>query len=246
MIKIIPAIDIIDGKCVRLCQGDYEQKTVYHDDPVEVALEFERYGIHRIHVVDLDGARSKHVVNYRILARISRQTTLKVDFGGGIKSDGDISIAFENGASQVTIGSIAVQQPDLFMQWLKKYSPEHIILGADVKNGCISVNGWKEDSGEELIPFLRKYVSAGVNRVLCTDISRDGMMEGPAITLYQEILKEFPQLKLTASGGVRSMDDIEALDAAGLHSVVVGKAIYEGNITLKQINEYLLSHKERI
>lgn len=246
MIHIIPAIDIIDGKCVRLRQGDYDQKTVYHDDPVEVAEEFERYGIHRLHLVDLDGARSKHVVNTPTLRMLNRHTSLKIDFGGGIKTDGDISLAFANGAMQVTIGSIAAQQPELFMQWLKKYGSDKIILGADVRNGKISINGWKEDSKEDLIPFLERYIAAGVTRVLCTDISRDGMMEGPAIELYKQILTAFPNLKLIASGGVRNMNDVAELEKAGLHSVVIGKAIYEGTITLKEINEYIQSHIERI
>lgn len=246
MIHIIPAIDLIDGNCVRLQQGDYDQKTVYNDDPVEVAQEFERYGIHRIHVVDLDGARSKHIVNIPTLKLLNRHTSLKIDFGGGIKTDGDISLAFANGASQVTVGSIAAQQPELFLKWLKEFGTEKIILGADVRNGYISINGWKEDSDHELIPFLKKFIDAGVTRVLCTDISRDGMLSGPSVELYKEILKEYPTLKLMASGGVRHMGDVETLDHAGVHSVIIGKAIYEGAITLKEINRYIQKHNQRV
>lgn len=246
MIHIIPAIDIIDGNCVRLLQGDYDQKTVYHNDPVEVAQDFERYGIHRIHVVDLDGARSKHIVNTPTLKLLNRHTSLKIDFGGGIKTDGDVSLAFANGASQVTIGSIAAQNPELFLKWLNTYGPDKIILGADVRNGYISINGWKEDSQQELLPFLKTFVEAGVTRVLCTDISRDGMLSGPAVELYKEIMKEFPSIKLLASGGVRHMGDVETLDKAGVHSVIIGKAIYEGTITLQEINNYIQKHNNRV
>lgn len=246
MIHIIPAIDIIDGHCVRLQQGDYDQKTVYNDDPVGVAQEFERYGIHRLHVVDLDGAKSKHIVNTLTLKQLSRNTSLKIDFGGGIKTDGDISLAFANGASQVTVGSVAAQQPELFIKWLKTYGPDKVILGADTRNGYISINGWKEDSEHELIPFLQKFVDAGVTRVLCTDISRDGMLSGPSVNLYKEILKHFPELKLMASGGVRHMGDVENLENAGLNSVVIGKAIYENGITLSEINRYIQKHSNRV
>ncbi|MCQ2245810.1 MAG: 1-(5-phosphoribosyl)-5-[(5-phosphoribosylamino)methylideneamino]imidazole-4-carboxamide isomerase [Bacteroidaceae bacterium] len=243
MIQIIPAIDILDGKCVRLQQGDYEAKTCYHDDPIEVAKEFERYGIQHIHVVDLDGARSKHIVNTPILKRMAAETSLTFDFGGGIKTDEDIELAFANGASQVTVGSIAVQNPDLFLGWLEKYGTDRIILGADAKDGQISINGWKEGSGIDLIDFLKKYIDAGVTRVLCTDISKDGMMKGPSIELYKQIMEQFPTLKLTASGGVSRIQDIEELNQAGIHSVVTGKAIYEGSLTLEEINQYIKTHE---
>ena len=235
MIELIPAIDIINGQCVRLTKGDYEQKTVYRDSPAEVAKEFEQIGFRRLHVVDLDGAKSKHIVNSQVLQDITTKTQLTVDFGGGIKTDADIAAAFAAGAQLVTIGSIAVTHPDLFMGWLQKYGAERIILGADVRNGKISINGWKEDSAEDLLPFLRKYVDAGVRNVLCTEISKDGTLQGPAIGLYQRVMSVYPELHLIASGGVSSMDDIRALDAAGIPAVVFGKAIYEGRINLKEL-----------
>ena len=236
MIELIPAIDIIDGQCVRLTKGDYQQKTVY-GQPLEMAKEFERIGFQRLHVVDLDGAKSKHIVNDGVLRSITTETRLTVDFGGGIKTDEDLEKAFEAGAQMVTVGSIAVTQPELFMGWLKKYGPERMILGADVRNGKISINGWKEDSTEDLLPFLRKYVDAGVSNVLCTEISKDGTLAGPAISLYQQVMAEYPQLHLIASGGVSCIDDIRALDAAGIPAVVFGKAIYEGRIDLKKLGE---------
>jgi len=235
MIELIPAIDIIDGQCVRLTKGDYEQKTVYRDSPAEVAKEFEALGFKRLHVVDLDGAKSRHIVNSSVLRRITSETNLTVDFGGGIKSDDDIGKAFEAGAQMVTIGSIAVTQPELFMGWLRKYEPERIVLGADVRNGKISINGWKEDSTEDLLPFLKKYIDAGVCNVLCTEISKDGTLSGPAIELYQQVMEAYPTLHLIASGGVSCIDDIRALDAAGIPAVVFGKAIYEGRIDLKEL-----------
>ena len=233
-IELIPAIDIIGGQCVRLTKGDYDQKTVY-GEPLDMALEFERIGFKRLHVVDLDGAKSKHIVNDAVLKAITTETNLTVDFGGGIKTDEDIEKAFASGAAMVTIGSIAVTQPELFMGWLSTYGAERIILGADVRHGKISINGWKEDSSEDLLPFLRKYVDAGVKNVLCTEISKDGTLAGPAIELYQRIMEAYPDLHLIASGGVSSKEDIEALDAAGIPAVVFGKAIYEGRIDLREI-----------
>jgi len=233
-IELIPAIDIIGGQCVRLTKGDYDQKTVY-GEPLDMALEFERIGFKRLHVVDLDGAKSKHIVNDTVLKAITTETNLTVDFGGGIKTDEDIEKAFASGAAMVTIGSIAVTQPELFMGWLEKYGAERIILGADVRHGKISINGWKEDSSEDLLPFLRKYVDAGVKNVLCTEISKDGTLTGPAIELYQRIMEAYPDLHLIASGGVSSKEDIEALDAASIPAVVFGKAIYEGRIDLREI-----------
>lgn len=239
MIELIPAIDLIDGKCVRLSQGNYDTKQVYNENPVEVAKEFEAYGIQRLHVVDLDGAASQHVVNYRVLDRIAGQTSLKIDFGGGIKSDEDLVIAFDNGAQMVTLGSVAVKHPELFDKWLGMYGSEKIILGADTKNGKIAVNGWKEESVQELMPFLADYINKGVKKVLCTDISRDGMLEGPSVNLYKQIMEAHPELHLIASGGVSGLDDILALDEAGIPAVVFGKALYEGRITLKELSSLI-------
>lgn len=235
MIELIPAIDIINGQCVRLTKGDYDQKTVYHDSPAEVAQSFAQIGFQRLHVVDLDGAKSKHIVNVEALQAITSHTKLTVDFGGGIKTDADIEQAFNHGASMVTVGSIAVTQPSLFISWMKKYGADRLILGADVRNGKISINGWKEDSEEDLLPFLKKYVDAGVHNVLCTEISKDGTLQGPAIDLYKEVMSAYPDLHLIASGGVSSIDDIKALDAAGIPAVVFGKAIYEGRIDLNEL-----------
>ena len=236
MIELIPAIDIIGGQCVRLTKGDYDQKTVY-GEPLDMALEFERIGFQRLHVVDLDGAKSKHIVNEEVLRRITTDTQLVVDFGGGIKTDDDLKKAFAAGAKMVTVGSIAVTQPQLFMQWLEKYGADRMILGADVRHGKISINGWKEDSSEDLLPFLRKYIDAGVKNVLCTEISKDGTLAGPAIDLYKEVMEAYPELHLIASGGVSSKEDIKALDAAGIPAVVFGKAIYEGRIDLQELKE---------
>ena len=235
MIELIPAIDIINGQCVRLTKGDYKQKKVYHDDPVAVAKDFEALGFRRLHIVDLDGAKSKHIVNDAVLRGITSATSLTVDFGGGIKTEEDIEKAFEAGAAMVTIGSVAVTDPELFIGWLKKYGPEKLILGADVRNGMISINGWKEDSSEPLLPFLRKYIDAGVVNVLCTEISKDGTLQGPAVALYKEVMANYPQLHLIASGGVSRQEDIEELEREGIPAVVFGKAIYEGRIDLKSL-----------
>lgn len=239
MIEIIPAIDIIEGKCVRLTKGDYDTKKVYNDDPLEVAKMIESFGVRRLHVVDLDGAKSQHIVNYNIIEQIADHTSLVIDFGGGIKTNEDIDIAFASGASLVTIGSIAVKNPELFSEWLEKYSPAKVILGADVKNGLISINGWKEEGNDQLMPFLQKYVNQGVENVLCTDISKDGMLEGPAIELYKQIMEQFPKMCLIASGGVSCIEDIEALDAAGIPAVVFGKALYEGKIKLEELTKFI-------
>lgn len=234
MIQLIPAIDIIDGQCVRLTKGDYDQKTVY-GDPLHMAQQFERIGYKRLHVVDLDGAKSRHIVNSDVLRRISTETNLTIDFGGGIKTDDDLRTAFDCGAQLVTVGSVAVTHPDLFLRWVGEYGPDRLILGADVRNGKISINGWKEDSTEDLLPFLRRYVEAGVRNVLCTEISKDGTLTGPAIELYQSVMREYPSLHLIASGGVSSTGDIRALDRAGIPAVVFGKAIYEGRIDLEEL-----------
>jgi len=239
MIEIIPAIDIIEGKCVRLTRGDYDTKKVYDDDPVEVAKRFEAHGIARLHVVDLDGAKSQHVVNYKVIERIADHTSLVIDFGGGIKSDEDVDIAFASGASLITVGSVAVKNPPMLDAWMEKYGPQKIILGADVKNGHISINGWKEEAGDQLMPFLDRYIGKGIENVLCTDISRDGMLQGPATELYKQVMTAFPTLHLIASGGVSSMADIEELNTAGIPAVVFGKAIYEGRIKLEDLSRFM-------
>ena len=239
MIELIPAIDIIDGQCVRLAKGDYAEKTVYASDPASVAKAFELQGFHRLHVVDLDGAKSRHIVNTSILRSITETTSLVVDFGGGIKTDADIEEAFRCGASMVTVGSVAVTSPTLFTRWLRRYGPERIILGADVRDGKVSINGWKEDSSESLLPFLRHYVDQGVTQVLCTDISRDGMLSGPSVELYSEVMRAYPSLHLIASGGVSSNEDIEQLQRCGIPAVVFGKAYYEGRIDVARLRKTL-------
>lgn len=239
MIELIPAIDIIDGKCVRLSQGNYSSSKVYNENPIEVAKEFEAHGIHRLHLVDLDGAASHHIVNYRVLDKIAGQTSLSIDFGGGIKSDEDMVIAFENGAQMVTLGSIAVTNPNLFCKWFSQYGSDKIILGADVKDNKIAIHGWKEESPQELIPFLDTYTRQGVDKVLCTDISRDGMLEGPSVSLYKDIMAQYPNLHLIASGGVSCLNDIFELQEAGIPAVVIGKALYEGRISLKELSRYI-------
>lgn len=232
----IPAIDILDGKCVRLSQGDYAQSKIYSASPLDVAKEFEAAGLKRIHIVDLDGARSQHIVNIDILHSIATQTSLQIDFGGGVKTDEDIAKAFDHGAHQITAGSIAVRNTELTMRWLEKYGAERIIIGADVRNEMIAIQGWQQSGGVALMPFLQKYISAGARYVICTDIARDGMMNGPALSLYQKILTQYPDLKLIASGGISSMADMEVLRNAGLYGAITGKAIYEGHIKLSQLN----------
>ena len=224
---------------MRLSQGDYNTQKVYNESPLEVAKEFEANGIRRLHVVDLDGAKSSHIVNYKVLDQLAGHTSLTIDFGGGIKTDEDLTIAFEYGAQMVTLGSIAVKNPDLFKSWLHKFGAEKIILGADVKDNHISVNGWKEESQQELLPFLDGYTQEGIRKVLCTDISRDGMLQGPSIDLYKQIMAQFPDMHLIASGGVSGLDDIIRLDEAGIPAVVFGKALYEGRITLKDLNRFM-------
>ncbi len=234
MIELIPAIDIIDGKCVRLTKGDYETKSVY-GEPIDMARQFESLGFKRLHMVDLDGAKSKHIVNDAVLRQITQETNLIVDFGGGIKTDDDIQTAFDSGAAMVTIGSVAVTNPKLFENWLNKYGNDHIILGADVRNGKISINGWKEDSNDGLLSFLKRYVEMGVKNVLCTEISRDGTLSGPATPLYKDIMNIYPHLHLIASGGIGSIEDIKNLNNSAIPAVVFGKAIYEGKIDLKEL-----------
>ena len=242
--ELIPAIDIIEGRLVRLTKGDYATQKVYAEDPVEVAHEMESLGFKRLHVVDLDGARSKHVVNIDVLRRITQETRLVVDFGGGVKSEDDLRKVLDAGAQMVTVGSIAVTQRELVMQWLQEFGTEHLVLGADVRNGRISINGWKEESTQELLPFLDGYLRAGMRHVLCTEISKDGMLEGPAISLYEDIMKEFPNLYLIASGGVSCIEDIDLLNSAGIPAVVFGKAIYEGKIKMEELEKYVGGNRE--
>ncbi|MDR0713857.1 MAG: 1-(5-phosphoribosyl)-5-[(5-phosphoribosylamino)methylideneamino]imidazole-4-carboxamide isomerase [Bacteroidales bacterium] len=235
MIEVIPAIDLIDGKCVRLAQGDYSRKTVYSENPVEVAKRFAAAGIRRLHLVDLDGAKAQHIVNHRVLYDIARQTPLCIDFGGGLKTDNDLRIAFENGAAMVTGGSIAVKEAETFTRWITAHGPEKILLGADTRDRKIAVNGWTETADLELIPFIRFYHDRGIRQVVCTDISRDGMLQGPALSLYRQLLEHFPGLYVIASGGVASTADILALQEAGVPAVITGKALYEGKINLKEL-----------
>lgn len=237
MIEIIPAIDLIDGKCVRLSQGDYGRKVVYNNDPLEVAKQFEDSGIRRLHLVDLDGAKAQHIVNHRTLERIASHTGLTIDFGGGLKSEDDLRIAFECGAKMVTGGSVAVKSPDVFASWLQKFGAERIILGADVKDEKIAVSGWLEDTDLDLLPFIEKNRRQGVTKVVCTDIGKDGMLQGPAIPLYRKILASYPDLYLIASGGVGSLQDIYALSEAGVPAVIIGKAIYEGKVSLAELSK---------
>ncbi len=239
MIEIIPAIDIIDGKCVRLSQGDYSQRKVYNENPLEIAKAFEGVGVRRLHLVDLDGAKAQHIVNYKVLETIATQTSLTIDFGGGLKSDDDLRIAFESGASMITGGSIAVKKPDTFLSWLEKFGAEKIILGADVKDEKIAVSGWIETTDVDLLPFVQKFMDKGVDKCICTDISKDGMLKGPSLELYKKMLAEMPSLYLIASGGVSSMKDIEQLEEAKVPAVITGKAIYEGRIKMEDLCRYL-------
>ncbi|MDH6305546.1 phosphoribosylformimino-5-aminoimidazole carboxamide ribotide isomerase [Parabacteroides sp. PF5-5] len=235
MIELIPAIDLIDGKCVRLTQGDYDTKKVYNEDPLEVAKMFEDHGIRRLHLVDLDGARAGRIINYRVLEKIATRTSLIIDFGGGLKHEDDLEIAFESGAQMVTGGSIAVKNPEVFTGWISKYGSDKIILGADVKDRKIAVSGWEETTEKELIPFIKEYHNKGIIKVISTDVSRDGMLQGPSIDMYKEIKDEIPMLYIIASGGVGSIEDIEKLVEAKIPAVIIGKAIYEGRITLKEL-----------
>jgi phosphoribosylformimino-5-aminoimidazole carboxamide ribotide isomerase len=246
--RIIPAIDIIDGKCVRLTRGDYDTKKVYHEDPLEMARAFQDHGVRYLHLVDLDGARSSHIVNHRILERLASQTDLQIDFGGGLKSDQDVRIAFESGAKQITGGSIALKDPGRFLAWVTHYGPDRIILGADARDGKIAVSGWQEGSDRDLVPFIQEYQQHGIRYVICTDISRDGMLQGPSLELYRDILQSTqagPQgsgIALIASGGIRDMADLQALAQAGCEGAIIGKALYEGTLGLKELEAYILSN----
>lgn len=237
--QIIPAIDLIGGKCVRLSQGDYSSKKEYHDDPLEMAKRFEGVGIQRLHLVDLDGAKAKKIVNAEVLERICAGTSLHVDFGGGIQADEEIEKAFKLGAKQVTGGSIAVKDASLFQAWIAKYGAEKIILGADAKNKKIAVGGWEETTSVDLIPFIKDYVAKGISYVICTDVAKDGLLQGPSTDLYKEILQEIPGVKLIASGGVASVKDLEELEKIGVYGTIVGKAYYEGRVTLEELAAFI-------
>jgi len=239
--RLIPAIDIIDGNCVRLSKGDYATKKIYNENPLEVAKAFENHGIEYLHLVDLDGAKSKHIVNHKVLELIATHTDLKVDFGGGLKSDEDLHIAFESGANQITGGSIAVKNPAIFFGWLNKYGAEKIILGADANNEKIAINGWQEESNEELIPFMINYQKKGVTYAICTDISKDGMLQGPSFDLYKKILEKIPKIKLIASGGISCFEELPKLADLGCEATIIGKAIYEKRISLKQLEEFIIN-----
>jgi phosphoribosylformimino-5-aminoimidazole carboxamide ribotide isomerase len=240
MIEIIPAIDIIGGKCVRLSQGDYAQKKEYHNNPVEVAKSFEDVGIRRLHLVDLDGAKNKKIVNLAVLENIAKSTSLIIDFGGGVQSNEDVEAAFNAGAHQVTGGSIAVKNKVLFENWIEKFGPSKIILGADAKDEKIAISGWEENSGLDIYEFISSYLSKSIQYVICTDISKDGLLAGPSFILYQSILSKFKDVKLIASGGVTTLDDVKKLNSDGLYGVIIGKAIYEGTITLRDLQKFIL------
>ncbi len=239
--RIIPAIDIIEGKCVRLSKGDYDTKKIYNENPLEVAKAFEAHGIRYLHLVDLDGAKSKHIVNHKVLEQIAAQTNLQIDFGGGLKTDDDLRIAFESGANQITGGSIAVKDKETFTRWLETYGAKKIILGADAMDEKVAVLGWQEESKEELIPFIRDYLKEGIQYVICTDISKDGMLEGPSFELYCRIIEECPEIRLIASGGISTFDELPKLAEMGCEGTIIGKAIYENHISLKQLEKYILS-----
>lgn len=238
--RIIPAIDIIDGKCVRLTQGDYEQKKIYNENPLEVAKEFQDAGIQYLHVVDLDGAKAKSIVNWKTLETLANQTQLTIDFGGGIKKEEDLKVAFNSGAAQVTVGSAAAQDPESFFSWLKAYGANKIILGADAKNEKIAINGWQESTSKDLTEFLNDNHKQGAIYSVITDISKDGMLEGPATDLYARLMKEFPEMKLIASGGIAGIEDLQPLKDIGMDGVIIGKAIYENRISLKELEEFAL------
>ena len=244
--RIIPAIDIIDGKCVRLTKGDYNTKKIYNENPLEVAKEFEAAGIEFLHVVDLDGAKASKIINYKVLEQIASKTNLKIDFGGGLKSNKDLEIAFNSGANQITGGSIAVKNSDIFESWIEKYGAQKIILGADFypdsAGGKIATNGWQEESTLELIPFIKGYQNKGIQYVICTDISKDGMLQGPSFEVYKEIITVVKNVKLIASGGISTFDELPRLAENGCEGVIIGKAIYEKKISLKQLEQYILNN----
>jgi phosphoribosylformimino-5-aminoimidazole carboxamide ribotide isomerase len=235
---IIPAIDIIDGKCVRLTEGDYSQKTVYNENPLEVALQFEDAGLKRLHLVDLDGAKAGAVKNWKVLEQLTSKTSLIIDFGGGIKKEEDLTVVFNSGAAYATIGSLAVKQENVFIEWLQKYGADKFLLGADVKDEKIAVSGWLETTDVWIYDFIEKYIGLGIQQLFCTDVSKDGKLEGPSVVLYKQILEKFPSLHFIASGGVSSMSDLEVLREAGCSGAIVGKAIYENRISLKELSKF--------
>ena len=239
--RIIPAIDIIDGKCVRLTKGDYATQIIYNEDPVEVAKQYEDCGIKYLHLVDLDGAKSQQIVNHKILEKIATKTNLHIDFGGGLKSDEDVTIAFNSGANQITGGSIAVKNPSLFIRWLEKYGKDKIILGADANNEKIAISGWQEESDKEIIPFIQQYKNKGISYVISTDIAKDGMLQGPSFSLYEKIIKNIPNINIIASGGISHIKELPKLVALGCEGVIIGKAIYENRISLKQLENFILN-----
>lgn len=238
--RIIPAIDLIDGKCVRLSKGDYATQKIYNEHPLEVAKEFEAHGIEYLHLVDLDGAKSKHIVNHKVLEDIASKTSLKIDFGGGLKSDEDLKIAFESGAHQITGGSIAVKEPKTFEQWITTYGSDKIILGADIQGDRIATNGWLETSEHRLVDFVKDYHAKGIHYVICTDISKDGMLQGPSFDVYRDLLEQQPEIKLIASGGISTFDELPKLAAMGCEGTIIGKAIYENRIALKELENFIL------
>ena len=238
--EIIPAIDIIDGKCVRLTQGDYAQKIIYNENPLEVALEFESIGITRLHLVDLDGAKLGKVVNYKVLEKIASKTKLSIDFGGGIKTDDDIETVFNYGADLATIGSVAVKNKTLFFSWIKKYGADKLFLGADVKNEKIAIGGWFETTNISIYDFIKENLAEGIQQIFCTDISKDGLLQGPSIDLYKNLINKFPTINLTASGGVSNTTDLIELKNSGCSGAIVGKAIYEGRITMNELKQFIL------
>jgi phosphoribosylformimino-5-aminoimidazole carboxamide ribotide isomerase len=238
--RIIPAIDVIDGKCVRLTKGDYSTKKIYNEDPLEVAKAFQDAGIRHLHLVDLDGARSGQIVNQAVLERLATHTDLLIDFGGGVKRDDDIRIAFESGAQQVTCGSIAVKDPEQMLGWLERYGTERIILGADARDGFIAVSGWEQTSEREIFKFVQDYMARGVRYVVCTDISKDGMLQGPSFDLYDRLIQGLPQIKLVASGGVSKLEDLPRLADMGCDGVIIGKAIYENRISLADLTKWMM------
>ena len=237
--EIIPAIDIIDGRCVRLKKGNFSEKTVYHNDPVEMAMLLHDQGLNRLHLIDLDGARAGKVINYGILEKISSRTGMIIDFGGGIKTDIDVEIAFQSGAAMITAGSIAVKDPVSIIRWIKKFGREKIILGADVNKGHIAIDAWLTDSGQEIFGFIDGYINAGIQKVICTDISRDGMMNGPAIDLYRQIRNQFKDIYLIASGGISALSDLDKLDRIGINGVIIGRALYEQTITFENLQKFI-------
>lgn len=235
---IIPAIDIIDGKCVRLTEGDYSQKKVYNENPLEVALQFEDAGLKRLHLVDLDGAKAGVVKNWKVLEQLTSKTSLIIDFGGGIKKEEDLTVVFNSGAAYATIGSLAVKQENVFIEWLKKYGADKFLLGADVKDEKIAVSGWLETTDVWIYDFIEKYIKLGIQQLFCTDVSKDGKLEGPSLDLYKQVLQKFPSLHFIASGGVSNMNDLEVLREAGCSGAIVGKAIYENRVSLKELSKF--------